>query len=74
MGAICAWPCCEASRRWPPDAPAERWLGAARPPCTWANSPCTFMTVMLMLPVTALTPSSDAICVSLFVEMRLLAG
>ena len=69
MGAICAWPC------WldedPPDEDWPPWAGIApaAPPCTWANFPCTFMTFMLMLPVTALTPSSAAICASFFVEI-----
>ena len=37
--------------------------------CAWANLPCTFITCIVMLPVTSPTPSSAAICASFFAEM-----
>ena len=47
---------------------------AATPPCTWANFPFTLMTFMVMLPVAALTPSSEAICASFFSEIDCCPG
>ena len=78
MGDICAWPCDEEEPL-EEEEPLDDWLlaegwAALEPLCAWANFPLTFMTVMLMLPVTSLTPSSAAICVSLLLEIDCVPG
>ena len=72
MGDICAW-LCDEEEPLEEEPLEEDWLLAEgwaplELLCALANFPLTFMTVMLMLPVTLLTPSSEAIWVSFLVR------